>query len=150
MLRMTDTELADLAQRRKRVAESRSEPAIKPKRKPLRLTRPEPTESAVLSMILRALRTHPKVVWFARMNSAAGKLVYPDGKQSRFMRFGFTGQPDILGQVVGGALLAVEVKRPSGRVSEDQKAFLDKAAKHGAVAVVARSVADVLSVLDGL
>lgn len=148
MLRMTDTELAEYSKRRRKVAESRDEPAIKPKR--LKLTRPEPTEAAVLGMILRSLKSHPKVVWFARMNSAAGKLVYPDGKQSRFMKFGFVGQPDILGQVVGGKLLAIEVKRPSGRVSDDQQAFVLKASSNGALAFVARSVADVFEVLDDL
>jgi hypothetical protein len=150
MLRITDAELADYTLRRKRVAESREEPAIKPKRKPFKLTRPEPTEGAVLNMILTALKIHPKIVWFERMNSAAGKLIYPDGNTSQFMRFGFVGMPDILGQVVGGRLLAIEVKKPSGRVSDDQQEFIDLANKHGAIAFVARSVADVLSVLDGL
>lgn len=148
MLRMTDAELSEYSLRRRKVEASREEPANKPKR--LKLTRPEPTESAVLSMILRALKVHPKVVWFARMNAAAGKLVYADGKQSRFMRFGFTGQPDILGQVTGGRLLAIEVKRPSGRVSDDQQAFLLKAGKNGAIAFVARSVTDVFLNLDSL
>lgn len=148
MLRMTDAELTDYCIRRKKVAESREEPAIKPKR--LKLTRPEPTESDVLSMILRALKAHPKVVWFARMNSAAGKLIYPNGTTSQFMRMGFVGQPDILGQVIGGKLLAIEVKRPSGKVSDEQKAFLSKAETNGAIAFCARSVADVFSVLDGI
>jgi hypothetical protein len=148
MLRITDAELAEYSLRRKKVEAAREEPAIKPKR--LKLTRPEPTEGAVLNMILTALKIHPKIVWFERMNSAAGKLIYPDGNTSQFMRFGFVGMPDILGQVVGGRLLAIEVKKPSGRVSDGQQAFISKAEQNGAIAFVARSVADVFNVLDGL
>ena len=112
-----------------------------------RLKKLEPKESDIQSAVIRALRVHPAVVWAERMNSAAGHLTHPNGT-SRFMRFGFRGMPDIMGQVVGGKALYIEVKRPSGVVSPEQKAFLQKAEKHGAVAFVARSVSDVWSVLD--
>jgi hypothetical protein len=114
-----------------------------------RLKRPEPTESAVLSAILRALRIHPAVVWHARMNTGAGQLLRLNGA-SQFIRFGFKGQPDILGQLRDGRLLAIEVKRPSGVVSPEQQAFLSRASENGAVAFVARSVADVWAALDPL
>lgn len=114
-----------------------------------KLTRPEPKEADIQASILRALRIHPAVVWHERTNTGAGKLQHSNGT-SRFIRFGFKGQPDILGQVVGGRLLAIEVKRPSGVVSPDQKAFISKAKENGAVAFVARSVADVFEVLDGV
>ena len=113
-----------------------------------RLTRPEPTEAAVLNAVLRALRIHPAVAWHARMNTGAGKLQYPDGKTSQFIRFGFPGAPDIIGQLIDGRALYIEVKRPSGRVAPEQKEFLEKAAKHHAVAFVARSVADVFCALE--
>jgi hypothetical protein len=115
--------------------------------KPLRLTKPEPTESAVLSGVLRALKVHPRVAWAQRMNS--GAHVTGEGKTRRFVRFGFKGCPDVIGQLVGGRALYIEVKRPSWRVSPDQKAFLEYTAKHGAVAFVARSVTDVWEALEG-
>ena len=122
--------------------------SIKPK--PLKLTRPEPTEAAVLDAVRRALALHPAVVWFERMNSGAGFLWRPGGVKSQFMRFGFPGCPDILGQLVDGRLLAIEVKSPSGTVSKDQAAFLQQATKHGALALVARSVDEVLAALQGV
>jgi hypothetical protein len=82
------------------------------------------------------------------MNSGAGKFLYPNGQTSQFMRFGFPGMPDILGQLKDGRLLAVEVKRPSGNVSAEQRDFIDRARKDGALAFVARSVDDVWDALD--
>lgn len=117
--------------------------------KPLKLTRPEPKEADVLSSILRALRIHPAVVWAHRMNSGAGKLQVGKG-HSQFIRFGFPGCPDVIGQLVTGHALLIEVKRPSGRVDPKQAAFIETARVNGAVAFVARSVADVWQVLDGV
>ena len=114
-----------------------------------RLTRPEPKETDIQAAILRALRIHPAVVWAHRMNAGAGKFSYSGGKESRFMRFGFPGMPDIMGQLKGGKALYIEVKRPSGRLSPDQQAFLARAEKGGACAFVARSVSEVFAVLDG-
>lgn len=147
MPRMTDAELAEYGLRRKRVAESRAEPAIKPRR--LKLTRPEPTESAVLSMIMRALKVHPKVAHFWRQNT--GAMAIGEGKARRFVRFGAKGQPDIQGYLTGtGRAMYIEVKKPSGKVAPEQQEFIDLANKHGAIAFVARSVSDVFNVLDGI
>lgn len=112
----------------------------------LRLTAVEPTEAAVLDAIRRALKIHPKVAWFERMNS--GAYAAGEGKATRFVRFGFAGCPDIIGQLVDGRFLGIEVKRPSGRVSEAQAAFVERATKYHGVVFVARSVSDVFAVLD--
>ena len=112
----------------------------------LKLKRPEPTESAVLDSIRRALRIHPAVAWAERMNS--GAHVAGEGASRRFVRYGFRGCPDIIGQLVTGRAMFIEVKRPSGRVSVEQKEFLERAARFGACAFVARSVADVFLELD--
>ncbi|GHU18689.1 hypothetical protein FACS189475_04580 [Betaproteobacteria bacterium] len=114
-----------------------------------KLTRPEPREADIQSAILQALNVHPSVAWAERMNSGAGRLMYPGGKASQFIKFGFPGCPDVLGQLRDGRLLAIEVKRPSGKVSPEQQVFIEKASKHGAVAFVARSVSDVWEALDG-
>ncbi len=75
------------------------------------------------------------------MNSGAGNLVRKGG-QSQWIRFGFAGQPDIMGMLKGGRLLAVEVKRPSGKVTPEQAEFLAKASTNGGCAFVARSIDD--------
>lgn len=108
----------------------------------LKLARSDPREAEILSSVLQALNFYPSVAWFVRCNSAAGRLVFPDGTVSQFMRFGFPGCPDILGMLKGGKLLAIEVKSPTGRVSEAQAAFLETVSAHGGLAFVARSVSD--------
>ena len=80
------------------------------------------------------------------MNS--GAHVAGEGASRRFVRYGFRGCPDIIGQLVTGRAMFIEVKRPSGRVSVEQKEFLERAARFGACAFVARSVADVFLELD--
>jgi len=111
-----------------------------------RLKHPEPSEADVLSAILTALALHPRVAWAHRFNVAAGKLVHSKGR-SQFIRFGFPGCPDVLGQLRTGQILAVEVKRPSGTTTPEQDAFLDCVRANGGVALVARSVDDLLEAL---
>jgi hypothetical protein len=114
--------------------------------RPYRLTHPEPREADVLSAVLKALAYHPKVAWHARMNSGAGKVLRAGGV-SQFMRWGFVGCPDVLGQLRDGRVLACEVKRPSGSPTDEQRAFLRCVRENGGLAVVARSVDDLLEAL---
>jgi hypothetical protein len=64
------------------------------------------------------------------------------------VRFGPKGSPDIHGYLKGGRALFVEVKRPSGRVSPEQREFIERAAKHGCVAILARSVDELWKAMD--
>lgn len=114
--------------------------------KHFRLKHPEPSEADVLSAVLTCLAMHPRVAFAHRMNTGAGKILRR-GKVSQFMRWGFPGCPDVLGMLRGGALLAVECKRPSGETTPTQAAFLECVRANGGVAVVARSVDDVLEAL---
>jgi hypothetical protein len=72
------------------------------------------------------------------MNSGAARI------GSRFVRFGFTGCPDVLGQTKDGRLLGVEVKAPTGRLRPEQAVFLERIRAAGGVAFVARDCRDVL------
>lgn len=101
-------------------------------------------EKAVLNGVLELLRRHPKVAWAARINSGAYKT--PDG---RFIRFGFTGCPDIIGQMKDGRFLAVETKAEDGRVTQEQQAVLDNILKNNGVAGVARSLSDAMNIVEG-
>lgn len=95
-------------------------------------------EAAALNEVLRVLRAHPNVAWCRRMNSGAVKV---DG---RFVRFGFVGCPDVLGQLRNGLVLAVECKSRTGRLREEQAVFLDIVSASGGCAFVARNARDVL------
>ena len=108
--------------------------------------RSEPLEADILRAIMRVLKIHPRIAFAFRANSGAMK----SGDGERFMRFGFRGMSDVLGMLRDGRFLAVEVKRPSGRVTEEQKAFLDNVAEHGGIGFVARSVTDVWENLEEL
>ena len=77
-------------------------------------------EAAALVEVLKALKAHPAVVLCERMNSGAAKV------GGRFIRFGFTGCPDVLGQLKDGRLLGVEVKGPTGKLRPEQSVFLER------------------------
>ena len=95
-------------------------------------------EAAALVEVLKALRTHPAVAWAERMNTGAAKV------GNRFIRFGWPGCPDVLGQLKDGRFLAVEVKAQAGRLRPEQALFLARIRCAGGVAFVARDCRDVL------
>ena len=99
-------------------------------------------EAAALLEVLKALNTHPAVAWCERMNSGAARM------GGRFVRFGFKGCPDVLGQLRDGRLLGVEVKAPTGKLRPEQTIFLERIRGAGGVAFVARDLRDVLRELS--
>ena len=101
-------------------------------------------EAAALCEVLKALRTHPAVSWCERMNSGAAKV------GGRFIRFGFTGCPDVLGQLKDGRLLGVEVKGLTGKLRPEQAVFLERIRGAGGVAFMARDCSDVIHALGPL
>lgn len=99
-------------------------------------------EAAALVEVLKALKAHPAVVWCERMHSGAAKV------GNRFIRFGWPGCPDVLGQLCDGRLLGVEVKSPTGKLRPEQALFLERIRAAGGVAFVARDLRDVLRELN--
>ena len=88
-----------------------------------------------------ALRAHPLVAWAERQNTGAIKV------GERFVRFGWRGCSDVLGQLKDGRLLACEVKAKRGRLRPEQAQFLYRVRAFGGVGIVARNVADVVAAL---
>ena len=99
-------------------------------------------EAAALVEVLKALNNHPAVAWCERMNSGAASM------GARFVRFGFKGCPDVLGQLRDGRLLGVEVKSPTGKLRPEQSVFLERIRGAGGVAFMARDCRDVLRELE--
>ena len=95
-------------------------------------------EAAALVEVLQALRAHPAVVWCERMNSGATRI------GTRWVKFGFIGCPDVLGQLNDGRLLGVEVKAKTGRLRPEQAIFLERIRGAGGVGFVARDCRDVM------
>ena len=101
-------------------------------------------EAAALVEVLQALRAHPTVAWAERMNSGVARM------GARFVRFGWPGCPDVLGQLRDGRLMGCEVKGPTGRLRPAQVVFLERIRAAGGVGFVARDCRDVLRELQAL
>jgi VRR-NUC domain len=99
-------------------------------------------EAAALVEVLAALRSHAAVAWCERMNSGAARM------GARFVRFGWKGCPDVLGQLKDGRPFGVEVKSPAGKLRPEQAVFLERIRCAGGVAFVARDCRDVLRELQ--
>ena len=101
----------------------------------------QPKEATILQAILHLLSVHPRVAWAKRFNTGAMPI------QDRFMRFGFRGCSDILGQLKDGRFLALEVKRPGKVTTKDQQLFLDRVNRHHGLAACVHSLEEVDAVL---
>jgi hypothetical protein len=97
-------------------------------------------ESAILAQCLAWLAFKGIPSW--RANCGAMK------RGDRFIRMGQKGQPDIMGILPGGVLLCCECKRQGGKLSEDQRAWLERAKAAGAVTVVAHSVEELARAIE--
>ena len=96
-------------------------------------------EAAALCEVLMALRASPAVAWCERQNTGAAKV------GNRFIRFGWPGCSDVIGQLRDGRFLAVEVKSHTGRLRPEQAIFLDRINGAGGAAFVARNCLDVIN-----
>ena len=64
------------------------------------------------------------------------------------IRFGLAvGSSDLIGWTATGKFLAIEVKRPYGKPTKDQRRFLDAVITAGGIAGVARSVEDAVEII---
>ncbi len=61
----------------------------------------------------------------------------------RFVRFGWPGCPDVLGQLKDGRLLGVDLKAAKGKLRPEQSLFLERIRAAGGVAFMARDCRDV-------
>ena len=99
-------------------------------------------EAAALVEVLQTLRNHPAVAWCERQNSGAHR------EAGRFIRYGWRGCSDVLGQLKDGRFLACEVKAKTGKLRPEQTTFLERVRNAGGVAIVARNAIDVIKELE--
>lgn len=113
-------------------------------------------EREIQKLILDYLQARGIFAWRNNTGAFAGEH---NGKK-RFVRFGFPGVADILGIIrteaeVGsgihrntfGRFLSIEVKRPGGKQTDDQKAFQEAVERNGGIYILASSLEDVMEVL---
>lgn len=97
----------------------------------------------VQTPVIKFLRSHPKVAWVARINSGAYRT-----QDGRYIRFGFTGCSDIIGQLKDGRFLAIECKAASEGATDEQQKFIDHVNANGGRAGVARSINDAKAIIE--
>ncbi len=106
----------------------------------------EATEREIQKSILDYLRAHPKVAWAHRFNRGMVRSEY-NGRES-FTQFNTCkGFSDIHFLLKGGRAGYCEVKRPGGKLTDDQAAFLKDCTAGGALAFMATSAQDVANAL---
>jgi hypothetical protein len=105
--------------------------------------KPPTPEAAVLKAIVQVLN-HWKVGHVIRVNTG---MVRTGEHGERFLRFGEVGHSDLLVELKDGRNLYVEVKRPGGRLTEAQQAFLSRQIARGCPACCVDSVADLQAYL---
>lgn len=104
-------------------------------------------EKDIQKQILKYLSYTPVFAW--RNNSGAG-FNKNAGGDSYFIRFGLKGSADILGILPGGRFLAIEVKKPGGVLTDDQKNFLARINAKGGFAFMADNLDTVIEKLQNL
>lgn len=109
-------------------------------------------ETILQKEIIAELRNHPDVAWVERNNSGAFKL-----KHGGYIRCGWLGVSDLIGQMKDGRFLAIEVKTPaqwkdrkSHTISKEQAEFLSKVDQAGGVAGACYSTATAMQIVNGL
>lgn len=117
---------------------------------------PDQSEAQVLAAILREIGSRPDVrLW--RANAGAAR----DVRTGRIVRFGVPGQADLSGIWLApiecpecghiqhtGRRLEIECKSATGRLSAEQRRFLEMIRRFGGVGMVARSVTEAMAALD--
>jgi hypothetical protein len=101
------------------------------------MSKSDTPENRVKAEVLKYLKFRRIYCW----SNPSGAVRIRPGK---FMSFGKKGSSDIIGLLApGGKFLAVETKAPDGRLSPEQREFLEAVKQQGGLAVIARSWADV-------
>lgn len=102
-----------------------------------------PLERDVQRAIIEYLSAHRGVAFYGRFNS--GTAITGDAQgNTRYTRFNtIKGFPDIHGMMKGGRALYIEVKRPGGKLTDEQAEFLQKVRDNGGIGFKADSVDDV-------
>jgi hypothetical protein len=100
-------------------------------------------ETNILKEVMMALSGAGCIVW----RNNVGALQDADG---RWIRYGVCnpGGSDIIGIAPGGRFIALEVKTETGRVSKEQRNFIDAVLRAGGVAGVVRSAEDALGLVS--
>ena len=119
--------------------------------KPLKLRSLEPSHGEALASVLAYLAHCPAVAWAHKMNTGAHVQSGFDDrgrKVRRFIRYGFPGLSDVIGQLRDGRFLAIEIKVKRDKLSPEQADFLAQVNAAGGLAFVAHGIDDAQATLE--
>jgi hypothetical protein len=97
-------------------------------------------ENRVKAEVLKYLKFRRIKAW---SNPSGAAQIRP----GKFMSFGLKGSSDILGLLPGGRFLAIECKAGHGRLSPEQREFLEDIKALGGMTIVAKSYRDIEAAL---
>ena len=99
-------------------------------------------ESEIQTDIMKMLLKHPKVAW--AYVTTVGML----RGRGHYIKMGFPGLSDIIGQLNDGRLLALEIKTPGKKPTEVQAEFIDLVKRNNGLAGWCDSVDGALDILE--
>ncbi len=101
-------------------------------------------EASLVKACVDYLTLQGHIAW--RNNS--GAIFLRDKGKCRVVRLGQPGSPDVVACLKGGYFLAIECKSKKGKLSHSQKDFLDKISSKGGIALVIRSIDELIQYLS--
>lgn len=100
--------------------------------------------------VIEYFKTIGGMAWRNNTGAFAGQYRNKDGAtRQRFIRFGQKGSGDVLA-LYRGVFFSIETKSERDRVRESQAEWMDEVSRHGGVAIVARSIDDVIEAVSEL
>lgn len=111
-------------------------------------------ETKIMNAVMLALSEAGCTIWRSETAGAwVGRPVHREGQlvtlaNARMIQAGLCkGGADLIGMAPCGRFLAVEIKTPTGRTTQEQDRFIAAVRAAGGIAGVARSPADALELL---
>ena len=95
-------------------------------------------ESDIQEEVMKILFNHPRVAWAFVVTT--GKI---KGRGGHWITLGFPGLPDIIGQLRDGRVLAIEVKVPGKKPTDEQLEFIQCVNDNGGLAMWADDASQV-------
>ncbi|NPV51712.1 MAG: VRR-NUC domain-containing protein [Candidatus Methanofastidiosum sp.] len=85
---------------------------------------------------------------FIAIRNNSGVIFIGNGERKRAIRVGLSGSADIIACSPKGNFVAIECKSKKGKLTNKQKEFLDKVKTLGGVALIVRSLDDVINYFE--
>ena len=100
-------------------------------------------ESDIQSEIMIALGEHPDVAWVYVTSAGSFRV------RGSYVKVGFKGLSDILGQMRDGRLIALEIKKPKEKPKPEQLEFLDLVSRNKGVSGWCCNVTGAIQIIEG-